>query len=113
MALISKVFDIELLETPRRPLDKHELVMCLRQEWYSLHWRPRIAPKGLDEQNALLDASLLNERVLGNILGIRDVRSDTRITYIDGSKGLNGLQKASPIAAIRWVLHSSRSILPT
>ncbi|MFN0175209.1 MAG: DUF1015 family protein [Saprospiraceae bacterium] len=94
MALISKVFDIELLETPRRPLDKHELVMCLRQEWYSLHWRPELL-YGLDEQNALLDASLLNERVLGNILGIKDVRTDTRVTYIDGSKGLNGLQKAA------------------
>lgn len=94
MAHISKVFDIEMLESERRPQDKHEIVMCLRKEWYSLHWRPEIL-EGLDEQNALLDASLLNERVLGNILGIKDVRSDNRVTYIDGSKGLKGLQKAA------------------
>ncbi len=94
MAHISKVFDIELLESPRRPEDKHEIVMLLRHEWYSLHWRPELL-SGLDEQNALLDASLLNERVLGNILGIHDVRSDTRVVYVDGSKGLNGLQKAA------------------
>ena len=94
IAQISSVFDIKVLESERRPMDKHEIVMCLRQEWYSLHWRPEILA-GLDEQNALLDASLLNERVLGNILGIRDVRSDNRITYVDGSKGLNGLLKAA------------------
>jgi len=94
MAHISRVFDIEMLEFERRPMDKHEIVMCLRKEWYSLHWRPEIV-QGMDEQNALLDATLLNERVLGNILGIRDVRSDTRVTYIDGSKGLKGLLKAA------------------
>jgi len=93
MAHISRVFNIELLDSPRRPEDKHEIVMCLRKEWYSLHWRPEIV-RGMDEQNALLDASLLNERVLGNILGIHDVRTDTRVTYIDGSKGLEGLLKA-------------------
>ena len=94
MAHISKVFDIELLESARRPTDKHEIVMLLRKEWYSLHWRAEIL-QGLDEQNALLDAALLNERVLGNILGINDVRTDTRVAYIDGSKGLEGLQKSS------------------
>lgn len=94
MAHISKVFDIEMLASERRPMDKHEIVMCLRKEWYSLHWRPEIV-QGMDEQNALLDATLLNELVLGNILGIHDVRSDTRVTYIDGSKGLKGLLKAA------------------
>jgi uncharacterized protein (DUF1015 family) len=94
MAHLSKVFEIDMLEAPRRPVDKHELVMCLRKEWYSLHWRPELL-RGLDEQNALLDASLLNERVLDNILGIKDVRTDTRVAYVDGSKGLEGLRKAS------------------
>ncbi len=94
MAHVSKVFDIEILESPRRPEDKHEIVMLLRHEWYSMHWRPELLA-GLDEQNALLDASLLNERVLGNILGIHDVRTDTRVAYVDGSKGLNGLHKAA------------------
>ncbi len=94
MAKLSEVFNIQWLETQRRPEDKHEIVMCFRKEWYSLHWRPEIV-QDLDERNALLDASLLNERVLGNILGIHDVRSDTKVTYIDGSKGLEGLLKAA------------------
>jgi len=94
MAQISKVFNMEPLEWPRRPLEKHEIVMCLQKEWYALHWRPEVL-EGLDEQNDLLDASLLNERVLGNMLGITDVRSDNRVSYVDGSKGMEGLQKAA------------------
>lgn len=94
MARLSKVFNIEPLPEMHRPQDKHELVMCFRKEWYSLHWRPEIL-SGLDEQNALLDASLLNEKVLGDIFEIRNVRSDTRISYVDGSKGMTGLQKAA------------------
>ncbi|MFN0036629.1 MAG: DUF1015 family protein [Saprospiraceae bacterium] len=94
VAQLSKVFDLEILESPRRPTAKHELVMCLHKEWYALHWRPELL-RGLDEQNALLDASLLNELVLGNILHISDVRTDTRVAYIDGSKGLEGLRKSA------------------
>jgi uncharacterized protein (DUF1015 family) len=41
----------------------------------------------------LLDVSMLNELVLRQILGIRDVRTDARITYVEGSKGLNGIRK--------------------
>lgn len=94
VAYISKVFDIEVLDAARHPTAKHELVMCLRKEWYSLRWRPKIL-RDRGEQNDLLDASLLNELVLENILGIHDVRSDARVTYIDGSKGMEGLRKAA------------------
>ncbi|MFN0215780.1 MAG: DUF1015 family protein [Saprospiraceae bacterium] len=94
MAHISKVFEIECLGMPSRPTDKHEIVMCLHKEWYYLRWRPELLD-GLDKQNALLDASLLNKKVLGNILGIHDVRSDSRVSYIDGNRGMEGLQKAA------------------
>lgn len=94
VARISRVFDLEPLDELRRPAAKHELVMCLRKEWYALRWRPEIL-QGLDEENVLLDATLLNQLVMGDLFGIRDVRTDTRITYVDGSKGLDGLRKAA------------------
>lgn len=94
IAHISKVFDIELMDASRRPADKHELVMYLKKEWYALRWRAEIL-QGLDEENVLLDATLLNRLVLGNILQIHDVRTDTRVSYVDGSKGLDGLKKAA------------------
>jgi uncharacterized protein (DUF1015 family) len=71
--------------------------MCFRDHWYRLHWRPEVlhsfhpTPRTLP---VLLDVSLLNELVLHDILGIRDVRTDTRITYVEGNKGLQGIRKA-------------------
>lgn len=94
VAQLSQIFDIELLDTPRKPLEKHEVVMFLHNQWYALRWRNHVlktAPDGY----ATLDTGLLNDLVINGIFGIQDVRTDTRITYVDGSKGLEGLQKAT------------------
>jgi uncharacterized protein (DUF1015 family) len=94
MAHLSRIFNIECIPEARRPADKHELVMCLRKDWYALHFRPEIL-KDQDEENVLLDATLLNQLVLRKILNIRDVRTDTRVAYVDGSKGMEGLAKVA------------------
>jgi uncharacterized protein (DUF1015 family) len=94
MALLSKVFEIEWLEKPRKPQKKHELVACLGKEWYAMQWRTSVlesASKGYDT----LDTALLNELVINDIFGIKDVRTDTRIIYVEGSKGLQGVQKVA------------------
>jgi uncharacterized protein (DUF1015 family) len=59
------------------------------------------------EEEVWFDASLLNELVLRDILGITDVRSDNRITYIEGSKGLRGIEKAckSGLSSVGFVLY--------
>lgn len=92
IARLSGLFNISVLPAPRRPDHKHELVMCLRKEWYSLSWRPEILAEYPTDQ-VLLDAELLNERVLHNLLGIYDVRTDQRIIYVEGNKGVRGIQK--------------------
>jgi len=96
-AHLSKVCNIEYIEHPRKPRRKYELKLFFRENWYRLEWRPEVlnafhpSPRTLP---VLLDVSLLNELVLHNILGIKDVRTDTRITYIEGTKGLQGIRKA-------------------
>jgi len=92
VARLSGLFNINLLPAPRRPEHKHELVMCLRKEWFSLAWRPEILAEYSADQ-VLLDAEMLNERVLHNLLGISDVRTDQRIIYVEGNKGVRGIQK--------------------
>lgn len=90
MARLSQVCEIELLDNPEKPRQKHQLTMYLRREWYLLQWRPEVlARHGSDA----LDAALLNELVLKDILGITDVRHDLRIEYVEGPKGLEGLRK--------------------
>jgi uncharacterized protein (DUF1015 family) len=92
MALLSKNFVIDILEKPQKPQQKHELVMCLGKDWYTLRWHDfvlELAPNGYDT----LDTDLLNRLVINKIFEIIDVRNDTRITYVDGGKGLDGLKK--------------------
>ena len=89
---MSKIFEMEPLDAPRRPLHKHELIMYVRKEWYSLQWKKEVLER-YPADRVLLDASLLNEWVLDPILGIRDVRTDTRITYVEGSRGVEGVKK--------------------
>ena len=92
VARLSRLFDIETLPAPRRPEHKHELVMCLRKEWFSLCWRTEILAE-YPVDRVLLDAEMLNTRVLRDVFGIQDVRSDQRIIYVEGSKGIRGIEK--------------------
>ncbi|MCB0574437.1 MAG: DUF1015 family protein, partial [Saprospiraceae bacterium] len=73
---------------------KHELVMYVHKEWYSLHWKKEVLATS-PKNRVVLDATLLNELVLRDIIGIQDVRTDTRISYVDGVKGLDGLRKTT------------------
>ncbi len=92
MVKMSKIFDLDSLEQPRKPTEKHELVMYAQKHWYSLRWKESVL-KTHAKDRVVFDATLLNEFVLDQIFGITDVRTDTRITYIEGAKGLDGVRK--------------------
>jgi uncharacterized protein (DUF1015 family) len=87
MARISQLFDIEIMTIPKKPMRKHEIVMFLNREWFKLTWKPEIL-EPYKNRPVLLDASLLDEKVMKWILGIEDVRTDHRVKYVEGIKGL-------------------------
>jgi uncharacterized protein (DUF1015 family) len=93
MVKMSKVFDLDVLEQPRKPRAKHEIVMYAQKQWYSLHWKESVLKKQ-DAERVILDANLLNELVLRDILGIQDIRTDARISYVEGARGIEGIRKA-------------------
>ena len=88
VAKLSKLFDINFLEKPAKPTQKHEITMFLNKEWFLLKWKPEIL-KEYKNQKILLDASMLDDKVLKNILGIKNVKTDTRIKYVSGTEGIN------------------------
>jgi uncharacterized protein (DUF1015 family) len=90
---IAALFDIEPIENPRKPRKKYELKMLFREQWYRLHWKPEVLSAAAANHPVLLDVNLLNELVLHRLLGIGDIRTDERILYIEGSKGLKGIRK--------------------
>jgi len=91
MAQLSHICEIQLLEEPSKPSQAHEMTLCLGQEWYLVKWKADILRK-YENENPLLDVSLLNEEILKNILHIEDVRTDPRVKYIEGPKGMEALK---------------------
>lgn len=77
-------------EAPCAPEGKHVFSMYLGGKWYKLTVRPEIIP---DDIIASLDVALLQDNVLGPILGIQDPRTDKRIDFVGGIRGLSELER--------------------
>ena len=69
---------------PPSPARRGEVSVYLDGRWYGLDLR------GSPE----LDVTLLQDRVLDPILGIRDVRTDPRIDFVGGGRGTGALERA-------------------
>jgi len=85
-------FDIEKAdETPFKPSKLHEFGMYIGGEWYKLTSKPETFIK--DDPVASLDVAILQENLLGPVLGIGDPRTDERIDFIGGIRGLKELER--------------------
>ncbi|MFR3489409.1 MAG: hypothetical protein ACLTTP_09360 [Alistipes ihumii] len=65
--------------------------MYLDGRWYSL-----TAREGTYDDSdpiGVLDVTVLSERVLDRLLGIKDLRTDKRIDFVGGIRGLGELQR--------------------
>ena len=76
---------------PYRPARLHEFSLYLKGEWYSLMLKPGL----VDETDPIesLDVSISSKRILDEILGIKDLRSDKRIDFVGGLRGLSELKR--------------------
>lgn len=92
MASLSQYFDIREIKGPNKPKKKHHLTFTMNKEWYDLFWKKDILKKYKD-QDVLLDTALFDKYVLNKIIGVEDVRSDQRVDYVGGSKGIEGIRK--------------------
>lgn len=106
MALLSRKFNVKLLETPRRPEEKHEIILAMGEAWFSLVWRPKILKK-YSSTVETLDVNLLNKEVLSNIFSVEDITTDRRVGYIEGPKGLEGVAQkvAGKENSAAFILH--------
>jgi uncharacterized protein (DUF1015 family) len=75
----------------KSPEREHEFGMYVGGVWY--HLAVRDANPGNDDPIARLDVSLLQDRLLGPVLGIGDPRTDTRVEFIGGIRGMAELEK--------------------
>lgn len=80
---LSKYCNIEVLEEFEKPTRKFEMTMYLQKEWYKVSWKKNVLKF---KSKILLDANLMNEYIMQKILNIEDIRTDTRIKYLEGVK---------------------------
>ena len=88
---LEEVFTIEKMGAEiYKPNKLHNFSMYLNDEWYSL-----TAKKGTfndDDPIGVLDVTILSKLVLDNILGIKDLRTDKRVDFVGGIRGLGELK---------------------
>ena len=73
-----------------RPEKKHVFSMYLEGNWYKLTAKDEIIP---DHVTDSLNVAVLQNNVLSPILGIEDPRTDKRIDFVGGIRGLEELKK--------------------
>ncbi|MGN0152367.1 MAG: DUF1015 domain-containing protein [Wujia sp.] len=83
-------FDVVKEDAAVAPSCKGTYGMYLDNQWYRLAVRKEYMS---DDPVAGLDVSILQENVLGPILGIEDPRTDKRIDFVGGIRGLSELEK--------------------
>lgn len=88
---LEQLFDIQPLDGAEKPAQLHEMTFCTILGWYRLRWKPEVLQEFAGER-VILDTMLLNELVLNRLLGIREVRDDRRVSYINAPKGLEAIQ---------------------
>ena len=89
---LALVFDIEDKGTEiYKPIKLHNFSMYLEGRWYSL-----TAKAGTYNDNdpiGVLDVTILSNLILESLLNIKDLRTDKRIDFVGGIRGLGELKK--------------------
>ena len=84
---------------PHRPSRLHEFSMYLDGQWYSLMAKP--GTYNDNDPIGVLDVTILSGKVLEPLLNIRDLRTDKRIDFVGGMRGLKELERRVDSGAMK------------
>jgi len=87
---LDPAFSIEKKDKAYRPENLHDFGLFLENQWYKLSAKPGTYN---NDPIGVLDISILQEHVLSSVLGIHDQRTDKRIDFVGGIRGLEELEK--------------------
>jgi len=90
IAAVRNDFIVTQSQKPVKPAVLHEFGMYLGGQWYTLK-----AKNGTYKEDpvGILDVTILSDLVLDKILDIKDQRTDKRIDFVGGIRGLGELEK--------------------
>jgi uncharacterized protein (DUF1015 family) len=87
---LNEQFTVEKATASVSPKELHQFGMYLNKQWYLLTAKENTYK---NDPIGILDVTILQENVLDKFLGIADPRTDTRIDFIGGIRGLGELEK--------------------
>jgi len=90
MGKVKERFDVALTDD-RSPKAPATFGMYLKGSWYELKAKPGTYPAGDPVRG--LDVSILQENLLSPVLGIQDPRTDKRIDFVGGIRGMDELER--------------------
>lgn len=104
LANVSKSFTVTQKECAFHPSKRHTFAMYVDSKWYELQAKPEI----VDETDPVksLDVSILQNNLLAPVLGIINPKTDDRIDFVGGIRGLKELEKrAETDMRIAFAMH--------
>jgi uncharacterized protein (DUF1015 family) len=84
-------FEIEAVDQPVRPKASREFVMFVGERWYRLTILPDLVPQA--DPIGRLPITLLTRNIIEPLFGIKDQRTDKRIDFVGGGRGLGELER--------------------
>lgn len=90
LAALEKKFSVKEVYGAYKPTSLHHFGMYIDGKWYEL-----VAHEGTytSDPIGVLDVTILQQQVLDAILGIQDPRTDNRVEFVGGIRGLEELER--------------------
>lgn len=83
-------FEVERMPAAFSPTRLHEFGLYLGGQWFKLTSKEGTYS---DDPIGVLDVTILSDKILDKLLGIKDQRTDKRIDFVGGIRGLHELEK--------------------
>jgi len=104
LAALEADFHVSVQPGAVKPAQLHQFGMYLAGQWYLLESREGTYTT---DPIGILDVSILSDNLLDKLLGIKDQRTDKRIDFVGGIRGLGELERRvdSGEMAVAFALH--------
>lgn len=103
LAKVQDIFQVEKLDAQEKPREKGQISMYLEGNWYSLKIKEQ--DRSTDPVEGL-DVSLLQKLLLQPVLGIENPKTDGRIDFVGGIRGLKELEwRVSEDCAVAFAMY--------
>jgi uncharacterized protein (DUF1015 family) len=91
MSAIAQSCDVTQIDAPLRPEKPHDITVIFKDTYYTI--TPRAEFIDADHPVNSLDTKILSDLVLNPILDIKDEKTSPKLSFVEGIKGIKGLQK--------------------